>query len=126
MRYPTTDKGLAYPVQELGYEVAPYSRRRTSNHHLYFERRKYMGSQVAKLFRGLAPHVQTMWIPDHCQLHQDFEEPRIPDRKLMKMVLDDYAQEHGELHIVREQNTNEIYTIGVEEWRLLRDGTKAY
>jgi hypothetical protein len=85
-----------------------------------------MGNETTRWFRGLLPHVTTMWIPEHCSLHQDFEGPRMPDRKLMTMVLDDYAEEHGELHIVREQNTNEIYTINVEQWRLLRDGTKAY
>ena len=126
MRYPTDSRGLAYPIEEVGYEEAPYTRRRTSNHHRYFEKRKYMGSQIAKMFRGLEPHVQTMWLPEHSRLHQEYDAPRIPDRKLMKMVLDDYAEQHGELHIVREQNTNEIYTIPIEHWRLLRDGTRAY
>jgi hypothetical protein len=126
MRYPSDSRGIALPIQELGYEEAPYKKGRTSNHHRFFERRKYMGSHIARMFRGLEPHVQTMWLPEHCSLHQKYEGPKIPERKLMIDVLDDYAQEHGELHIVREQNTNEIYTINVEQWRLLRDGTKAY
>ena len=85
-----------------------------------------MGSQVAKLFRGLAPHVTTMWVPNHCSVHQDFEGPKIPPRTLMIDVLDEYAYNHGELHIVREQNTNELYTITANDWSYLRDGTKAY
>lgn len=85
-----------------------------------------MSNHIARVFRGLAPHVQTMWIPEHQELHEDFSAPKMPSRNVMVDVLEDYAQQHGELHIVREQCTNEIYTITYNDWRFLRDGTKAY
>lgn len=119
-RYPSTD-GLARPVTELGFEVVEFERRKTNNHHLYFYKAFY-NKPHERFFRGLIPHVQTMWIPEHNELHERFSPPIMPSEALMIQVLDEYIALNGVLDVVRESNTSQTYQVSQEQYERIRDG----
>lgn len=118
-RYPRRD-GLAIPIQELGYEVVLPERRKTSQHHLYFERRLYDQTPIRHLFRNLVTHVQTMENLPHQELHYRFTGPVMPREGLMIDVLDEYVALNGVLDFVSEKRTSQTYQLMPEQWQEIR------
>ena len=121
MRYPVRN-GLAIPTEELGFERVPHQRRLTTNHHSYFCREQYKDSRVKQIFRGLLPHVVTLSISDHMELHERYSAPIMPRDGLMIDVIDEYLSLNGVIDVVREKRTNETYEILPEQWNLIRNG----
>lgn len=114
-RYPSRN-GIALPVQELGYEVVERQRGRTSNHHLHHTRESYQGKRHRQIFRGLVTNVQTMWIPEHVELHNRYSPPVMPSDFLMIDVVEEYLSLHGVIDVVCEQKTNEHYQVTQHQW----------
>ena len=119
-RYPTHKNGLAKTVQEVGYEVVEQERRKTNRHHLYFTRSRYNEEPIHSMFRNLVDHVQTMWIPDHDELHQIYDEPPKPPTGLMVDVLDEYLALNGVINCVYESKTNQTRQVDAEMWERIR------
>jgi hypothetical protein len=59
-RYPRQSPGLAKPITEIGYEIVPHERGKTSQHHLYYNRASYQNIPIRHQFRNLVDHVVTM------------------------------------------------------------------
>jgi len=122
-RYPVDERGIARPVQEMGFESVEWERRKTNNHHRQEPRVEYQRSQIAHWVRGLVPHVETMWIPEHSRLHNQFKPPVMPSNSQMIYVLDEYMFTHGVLDVVCERATNQIYQVNQEQYEKVRNGT---
>ena len=122
-RYPTDSRGLAIPIQEIGYEVMEFERRKTSRHHLYFYRRLYQGG-ISQIFRGLLPHVQTMTIADHTELHREYSPPKQPNRHLMIDVIEEYLSLNGIIDVVNEHRTCDTYQLTAEQWGGILNGRR--
>lgn len=118
MKYPTRS-GLAIPPSELGYAEVPHERRRTNNHHLYYERYRY-DQRWRSVFRNLTSHVQPMLIEEHTDLHERFDSPRVPNDTLMIDVVEEYLSLNGAIDCVREKRTQETYQIQEEEWQMIK------
>lgn len=110
-RHPVDKYGLALTPQELGFEVVPFERRVTNQHHRYYERGHYIRSPLHIAFRGLITHVHTMRINDHQRLHELYRPPQQPTDTQMRDVLEEYITTNGVLHIVREKRTHEVREI---------------
>jgi hypothetical protein len=118
-RYPLRN-GLALPVTELGYDVVPYERRFTTNHHLYFNRANYQDKRYRQIFRGLVSHVVTMPLHQHMDLHDNFSQPVMPSDSLMVGVIDEYLHMNGAIDVARETKTNQTYQILPDQWALIK------
>jgi hypothetical protein len=119
-RYPSKN-GIALPVIELGYDVVPFERRKTTNHHRQFDRAWYMEKRYRQVFRGLLPHLDTMPIDQHIDLHDRYSAPIMPPDSLQIAVVDEYLFMHGQIDVVRESKTNETYQITADQWARIRD-----
>ena len=118
-RYPSRN-GIALPAQEIGYEVVPYQRGATSNHHLFYERTMYSGVRHRSVFRNLIPHVQTLLSSDHIDLHERFTFPVMPKDTRMIDVVEEYLALNGVINCVYEKKTNEVYEIHEEQWQSIK------
>ena len=114
-RYATRN-GLAIPIEELGYEVVERQRKLTSNHHRQFPREAYKETRPRQIFRGLVTNVQTMWIPEHADLHERYSAPVMPSDFLMIDVVEEYLAMNGVIDVVCEQKTNEHYQVTQQQW----------
>jgi len=125
MKYPTRD-GLVIPPTELytpPTELQLNTRRATTNHHAYFERSDYMvGPRWRGVFRNLVTNVYPLLVPDHIDLHNEFNGPKMPKDSLMIDVIDEYALLHGAVDLVKEKKTNEVYQLPLDQWGKIRDG----
>lgn len=119
MRYPTRN-GLVVPIEDVGFERVPHERRRTTNHHTYWERAWYMEKPYRRVFRGLLPHVITLRIQDHTELHNTFRAPVMPSDIQQIDVVEDYLATHGVIDVVCEKRTNQTYQILPEQWQAIR------
>lgn len=118
-RWPTKN-GLALPIEEVGFEVVSFERRKTNRHHLYFCRSDYTDNRIGGVFRGLLPHVQTMRIADHADLHERYDPPKQPNQHLMIDVIEEYLSLNGVIDVVREHKTCESYQLTANEWAHIR------
>ena len=118
MKYPTRE-GLAIHPHELGYTPTERIRGKTTNHHMYFERKLYADG-FRRIFRNLAPHVVPLFIPEHHDLHFSYSAPSIPTDRLMLDTIQDYFDEHGVIECVKEKQTNTTYRIQADEWRYFK------
>lgn len=118
-RYPTRN-GLAVPIEEVGFERVAHERRNTNNHHLYFDRAWYSDVRYRSVFRNLLPHLQTLRIADHEQLHDTYSPPVMPSDSLMIGTVEDYLAQNGVIHCVKEKKTNEVYEIQAGEWQVIK------
>jgi hypothetical protein len=119
MRYPTHN-GLVVPITEIGYAEVPHERRRTTNHHLYYERAWYMEKPYRRVFRGLLPHVVTMRIEDHTELHNRYRAPIMPPDIQQIDVVEEYLATHGVIDVVYEKRTNQTYQVLPDQWQQIR------
>jgi len=119
-RWPTTKNGLAIPPVELGYETIERVRGRTTNHHTYWTGSWYRQEHHTQLFRGLITHVNTLNRQEHAELHDRYSPPKHPKVDAMIDVLDGYIEQHGQLDIVRERKTNELYRVSPASWENIR------
>lgn len=115
-RYPLSHE-LARPVQELGYTVVPDERRKTSRHHLYFERTNF-NTPIGRIFRNLITNIVTLPNEQHQDLHRRYKGLIVPATGLMVEYVDDYLQEHEMIHIVSEKRTKQIIDITPDQWEL--------
>lgn len=120
MRYPTTKAGIAVPPQELGYDVVLPERRKTSQHHLFFERRMYQDSRLHSVFRGLVSNVYTLPNTQHNELHERYSAPRVPTDTQMIDVVEEYLSLYGVIDVVREKRTHETYQIESGTWQNIK------
>jgi len=121
MRYPVRN-GRIVPVTDLGYDIVPFERRQTTNHHMWYNRVDYMDTRYKQVFRGLLPHVVTMPILQHLDLHDNFSPPKQPTDLVMIDVIEEYLSLNGVIDCVRERKTNETYQIEPEQWQQIRGG----
>lgn len=119
MRYPTDSRGLAVPIEEVGFEAVPHVRRTTNRHHLYWTRNRYDKDPLKRVFRNFMPHVQTMRVPDHDLLHELYDPPKMPNNTLMIDVLEEYMSLHGVIDAVGRHNASEHRIITPAEWNLI-------
>lgn len=119
MRYPVRN-GRVVPVTELGFEIVTPKRRVTNNHHLYFDRAWYQDKRYRQVFRGLLPHVVTLSISDHEELHDRYSAPIMPPDIQMIDTVEEYLTLNGVIDVVREQRTCEVYQIQTEQWQGIR------
>lgn len=119
MKWPTHG-GLAVHPSELGYQTVEPERRRTNNHHIYFERQRYRDVRWRSIFRNLVDHVVTLDMTEHNELHRAYSGPKVPNDTLMIEVLQDYLDQHGVIECVREHDTNSIYEIQPSEWEFVK------
>jgi len=119
MRWPVRN-GLAIPTAELGFEEVPHQRRLTTNHHNYWSRAQYQDKRYKQVFRGLLPHLTTLPIEVHEQLHEKYSPPIMPRDSLMIDVIDEYLSLNGVIDVVYEKKTNQTYQIETEQWQSLK------
>lgn len=120
MRYPVDKKGVALPIQEVGYEPVVYMRRLTNRHHLQFNRADYMISPLHRVFRGLCNRVIDMRIVDHTDLHKRFKPPLMPTTVQMIDYVEEYLSTYGAIECVREKNTHEAYEVDLDNWNYIK------
>lgn len=121
-RYPTRN-GIAIPVTELGYEIAAHEKGKTNNHHLYFPRGKYVERPLSRIFRGLPLHVVTMLVPEHVELHHEYDPPKSPPTHQMIDIIDEYLFMNGAINVVSESNTSHTYQVMQSKWEAIKNGT---
>lgn len=119
-RYPTQSGGRIVPVTELGFEIVPHERRHTTNHHMWFNRASYQDTRIKQVFRGLLPHVVTLPVYQHQELHDIYSAPVIPKEVHMVDVLEEYMALNGVLDVVREKKTNQVYQIEPDQWQQIK------
>ena len=124
MKYPTRAGLIVSPYEFYTppTEVQLNTRRATTVHHGYFERRRYRDNQLQQIFRSLITNTYPLLVTDHIELHEEFCGPIIPRPSLMVEVLDQYAEEHGQLDLIYEKRTRQSYVMGVEQYQLIREG----
>ena len=118
MKWPSSN-GLAVPITEMGYEMVLPERRKTSQHHLFYERRMYT-KRYQQVFRGLVSNVYTMYIHDHQDLHERYSAPVMPKDIQMIDVVEEYLSLNGVIDVVKEHRTSEIYQIESGTWQNIK------
>lgn len=127
MRYPTHTEGHIVSPYELGYTVPSQlqiDKRKTTNHHGWYNSAWYQDKRYRQVFRNLTSHVYPMLRNEHNDgdytLHDKYSPPVMPKDAKMIEVVDDYLAVNGVIECVREKKTSEVYEMQADEWQLIK------